>query len=237
MSNRAKRKRPQNALGLWGVLALFWWFIYRRTQDSSGRSSRYGAFHWLGPCLSLHHSLDGATGVFRLPRDSAGAVADTRFMSRSSSHATVQAHATPLTGPSRPRFGLRAHALPLAQGPAPACPSTPPFTTLLYLLPQTCLAPYPLGHVAIISSPPILPPILILAASPFSWLGPSTGLHHSLDGAIGEFGLPRDGAGAVAEHPALVGRAGEPRPAELAVKRGGAIEHYAHIHHVRHIRA
>ena len=40
-------------------------------------------------------------------------------------HATVQAHATPLTGPSRPRFGLRAHALPSAQGPAPACPPAP----------------------------------------------------------------------------------------------------------------
>ena len=59
-------------------------------------------------------------------------------------------YATPLTGPSRPRFGLRAHGLPSAQGPAPACPpGTPSLTTLLYLLPQTCLeAPPGMGKAA-----------------------------------------------------------------------------------------
>ena len=35
----------------------------------------------------------------------------------------------------------------------------------------------------------------------------------------------RDGAGAVVEHAELAGRAVGPRPAELAVERGGAIEH------------
>ena len=42
----------------------------------------------------------------------------------------------------------RPRALPLR---APLTPSD--LTTLPYLLPQTCLAPYPLGHVAL-SSPP-----------------------------------------------------------------------------------
>ena len=41
-------------------------------------------------------------------------------------------------------------------------------------------------------------------------------LHHSLDGAIRLFHLPRDGAGAVVEHPGLVGRAGRPQPSQTA---------------------
>ena len=61
--------------------------------------------------------------------------------------------------------------------------------------------------------------------------------HHSLDGAMGVFPPPCNGAGAPGEHAALVGRAGGPRPAELAVERGGAIEHAVHMLHVRHIPA
>ena len=57
-------------------------------------------------------------------------------------------------------------------------------------------------------------------------------LHRSLsldaDGAIGGFRPPRDGTGAVAKHPVLAGRAGGPRPAELAGERGGAFEHSVH---------
>ena len=106
----------------------------------------------------------------------------------------------------------------------------------LVLLLTTPYPPYPPSLLpwssslprAPLPSPPCPLPLRVLVASPLSWLGSCSGLHHSLDGADGVFHLPRDGAGAVVEHHVLVGRAGGPRPAELAVKRGGVTERTGH---------
>ena len=108
--------------------------------------------------------------------------------------------------------------------PHPTCnPSSAALPTVvrLYTITRPALAP----RASLNPSSPVVPTFHQHHASvvePRTSLSP---LHHSRDGAIRLFHLPRDGAGAVEEHAALAGRAGGPRPAELVGERGGALEH------------